>query len=244
MIKLIPASALSMVLLAASPVAVRAEGASVATAAAQPAESVLNLSAYGEVRVAPDQASITLGVQTKAETAGEAMRQNAVQMNQVMAALRRAGLADKAIQTSNLSLEPQYTYVQDKPPLLNGYQASNDVVITVDDLAKLGSVLDAVVAAGANQVNGISFGLRDPNAAQDAARLAAVKALRAKADLYARATGYRLGRLISLTEGGGYMPEPYRPVMAMAAKASAPTPVSPGELSVRIDVSALYGLTQ
>ena len=205
--------------------------------------TTLDLSAFGEVKTAPDQATITLGVQSKAITAADAMRQNAQQMSRVIAALRQAGVGEKSIQTSNLSLDAQYAYDPNQPPRLTGYQASNDVLITVDDLTKLGSILDAAVASGANQVNGISFGLKDAEASEAAARLAAVKALRAKADLYAGATGYHVTRLISLSEGGGYAPGPIRPMMAMARLASAPeTPVSPGELTVRVDVSGSYAL--
>jgi uncharacterized protein YggE len=209
--------------------------------ASRPFEATtLNLSADGQVRAAPDQATITLGVQTKADTAGAAMTQNAQRMNAVMAALRRAGIAERDIQTSNLSLEAQYTYVQNAPQQLNGYQAANDVTITVEDLARLGPAIDAVTAAGANQINGVSFGLKDPQAAEDQARLAAVKALRAKAELYAQATGYHVTRLVSLSEGGGYAPEPVR-LMKPMVRAEA-TPVSAGELTVQISVNAVYEL--
>jgi uncharacterized protein YggE len=248
MFKVSPAFATAALLLAASPLTAHAQTAS--GAAPGGAErmfdaTTLDLSAYGETKVAPDEATITLGVQTKAATATGAMQQNAAQMNRIMGALRNAGIPEKDIQTSGLSLDAQYTYQQNQAPLLNGYQASNEVVITVEDLAKLGSVLDSAVAAGANQINGVSFGLKDSQAANDAARLAAVKGLRAKADLYAQATGYRVARLVSLSEGGGYAPQPIRPVMALA-KAAAPmaTPVAPGELTVRIDVTGLYELAR
>ena len=214
------------------------------TAAADPAfaATTLNITADGEVKAAPDQATITLGVQQKAATAAQAMAADAAQMNQVMAALRRAGLGDRDIQTSNISLAAQYDYEQNQPPRLTGYLASNDVTITVGDLKRLGPTLDAVVAAGANQINGVSFGLKDPLAAEDAARRAAVTALRAKADLYAQATGYHVARLVNLSEGGGYSPGPVR-VMAFAkAPGAAPTPVSAGELTVRISVTGVYEL--
>ncbi len=101
--------------------------------------------------------------------------------------------------------------------------------------------MDAVVAAGANQINGIAFGLANARAAEDAARKVAVQALSAKAALYAEATGTRLVRLVNLAEGGGYTPQPPRPMFRMAAMAdAAPTPVQPGELSVRIDVTGMY----
>lgn len=205
--------------------------------------TTLHLEASGEAKATPDMASITLGVTTQAPGAAQAMRANAERMSAILAGLRAQGLAERDIQTSNLSLNAQYVYAQNEPPKLSGYQASNDVSVTVRDLAKLGPVIDAVSAAGANQINGISFGLKDPQGAQDEARRAAVKALNAKADLYAQATGYRIVRLLSLSEGGGEPPMRPGPVFAMA-KAAAPTPVEAGELNVRIDVSAVYELAK
>lgn len=229
-------------------------GALLASAAALPAyaaddaafrATTLNLSASGESKVAPDLATITLGVQTDGATAAGAMGANAAQMTKVIAALRKAGIAERDIQTSNLSVNPQYVYVENNPPKLNGYQASNQVTIQVRDLAKLGQTVDATVNAGATNVGGISFGLQDPQAAEDKARLDAVKALQAKADLYARATGYKIVRLVSLGEGGGYTPAPPMPMFAMAKMERADsTPVSAGELKVRVDVSAVYELAK
>ena len=132
--------------------------------------TTLNLAAYGEVSRKPDMATISTGVQTEAPTAAEALRLNAVRMNQVIAALKRGGIADRDIQTSGLSLNPQYVYQENLPPKLTGYQASNQVTIVVRDLTKLGQAVDAVVGAGANTVGGISFGLQSSDAANDAAR--------------------------------------------------------------------------
>lgn len=209
--------------------------------------TTLNLAAHGETRVAPDKATITLGVQTEAPTAAGAMSANNERMNSVVAALRKAGIAEKDIQTSGLNLSPQYDYVEREPPRLRGYQASNLVTITVNDLARLGPAVDATVKAGANQVHGISFGLKNPTAAENAAREEAVKALAAKAELYARATGHRVGRLVNLSEGGG-SGVPFPPPMPVAAFArmekADSTPISAGELNIRIDVTGLYELTK
>jgi uncharacterized protein YggE len=192
-------------------------------------------------------ATISLGVMTAGRTAQAAMQANALKMTQVVEALKRAGVAGKDIQTSNLNLNPQYAYVENQPPRLTGYQASNQVTVTVHDLARLGQAVDATVTAGANQVHGISFGLDDPTAAENAAREAAVKALAAKADLYARATGHRILRLVTLSEGASSYPMP--PPMPMAEMASmrmqkADTSISPGEMKVRVDVTGLYELTR
>jgi uncharacterized protein YggE len=222
---------------------VMAQTASAADAMFQ--ATTLNLSAYGEVKTAPDMATITLGVLTEAPTAAAAMQANAQKMPQEMATLKKAGIAERDIQTSNLNLNPKYVYVQNEEPRLTGYQASNQVTITVRDLSKLGAAVDASVSAGANQVQNISFGLTDATEAENEARQKAVKALAAKADLYAQATGHRVQRLVSLSEAGGYAPQPPMPMMrfkseAMAADASSP--VAPGELRVRIDISGLYEL--
>lgn len=208
--------------------------------------TTFNLSATGETRVAPNMASISLGVMTEGKTAAEALAANATRMTVVMATLKKAAIAEKDIQTSNLSVNPQYRYVENQPAVLIGYQVSNQVTVVVRDLKKLGAAVDATVNAGANQVNGISFGLSDPSAAETAAREAAVRALTAKADLYARATGYRILRLVTLSEGGGYSPQPPMPLaaMAMRGKAEDSSPVSGGELSVRIDISAVFELTR
>jgi len=207
--------------------------------------TTLNLAAYGEVKAEPDMATITVGVVTEAPTAVAAMEQNRVRMNQVVATLKKAGLAERDIQTSNISLNPQYVYVQNEQPKLTGYQATNQVTIIVNELARLGAAIDATVSAGANNVQGISFGLKDPTSAENQARQKAVRALQAKADLYAQATGHRVSRLVSLSEGGGYSPPPPMP-MAMMARAEKfdATSVSPGQLSVRVDVSGLYELAR
>ena len=220
-----------------------AQGPSTAGEAAFRA-TTLALSAYGEVKLAPDQATISLGVTTDAATAQAAMQANAQQMGQVLAALRGAGVAVRDVQTAQIGVEPQYAYEQNLPPRLTGYRATDQLSVTVRDLARLGATVDAAVSAGANQAGGVSFGLADPTAAEDAARGAAVKALTAKAQLYAQATGYRLLRLVSLQEGGGGgMPSAPMP-MAAARFEKAETPVAPGELRVRIDVTGLYELAR
>jgi uncharacterized protein YggE len=241
-VALVASAALAGVLLAAAAaLPARAQSASDAAFRA----TTLNLSAFGETAIAPDLATITLGVQNDAPTAAQALSANAAQMARVVAALKKAGIAERDIQTSTLTVSPQYVYEQNQPPRLNGYQASNQVTLQVRDLARLGQTVDATVSAGATNVGGISFGLQDPKTAEDAARLEAVKALQAKADLYARASGYHLVRLVNLAEGGGYAPAPPVPMYAMAKREMADSsPVSGGELKVRIDVSATYELAK
>jgi uncharacterized protein YggE len=230
---------------AAAALLLAAAGASVAqtmpASGDHPDQTTLALTVTGQTKITPDEATITLGVQTSAPTAQDAMRENAARMTAVVGALHAAGIVDKDIQTSNLSLAAQYDYPQNQPARLTGYQATNEVAITVEDIGKLGGVIDAVTTAGANQVNSISFGLRDPTTAENQARLDAVRQLKARADLYAQATGYHIVRLLNLVEGGSARVQPV-PVMAMARMQApqAQTPVQSGELTVEVMVSASY----
>ena len=241
---LIHASALALALAVSAPTLAQAQ--TMPDIQALVAAPTFSLSASGEVRIAPDMATITTGVQTQAATAQEAMAQNRAQMNQVIAALRRQGIEERDIQTSGLNLNAVYDYPQNEQPRLRGYQASNQVTIRVRDLDNLGRSIDAVVSAGANQINGIAFGLSDPRAAEDQARRAAVQALQAKAQLYADATGLRLVGLRTLSEGGGYQPP--APVMYARAEAmdmaGGSTPVQGGELVIRIDITGVYEVSR
>jgi uncharacterized protein YggE len=214
-----------------------------AALAAEP--SLLTLSASGETRLAPDMATVTLGVTATAPTAAAAMQQDASLMNGVIAALRRQGVDERDIQTSGFNVQAQYTFSQNQPRRLDGYQAANQVSVAVHDLTRLGAVLDGVAAGGANEINNVSFGLKDPAAAEDEARVRAVAALKAKADLYARATGYTLGRLVSLSEGGGGdTPNPTRLMEVVVTAVRKSTPVEAGELAVRIEVHGVYEMAR
>ena len=147
-------AAAAILILACPPALARAADAGEAAFHA----TTLNLQAYGEVKAVPDMAQITLGVTTLAPTAADAMRQNAARMGDIIAALKRQGLGDRDIQTSNLNLNPQYVYTQNQAAKLTGYQASNDVTVAVRDLQRLGPVIDAVSAAGSH---GPSSGVRE-----------------------------------------------------------------------------------
>jgi len=240
------AASLSALILAGSAAAASAQTTTPVVADTMFRATTLNLSAYGETRVAPDMATISLGVQNEAPTAAQAIRDNAIKMSRVIAALKKAGLSDREIQTSSLSLNPQYVYQENLPPRLTGYQASNQVTVIVHELNRAGEMVDATVNAGADTVGGISFGIDNPLQAENAARLEAVDALRAKAELYAKAMGYRVARLVTMNEGSSYAPPPPpMPMMAMAKmERDASTPVSAGEMKVRVDVSATYELTR
>ncbi len=211
--------------------------------AAQFTATTLNLSATGEVRAPPDLAVLSLGVQADAPTAAAAFSQARAQMNAIVATLRSRGVSAADVQTTELDLQAQYEGGDgDKPRRLTGYQATNTVTARLHDLGRVGAVVDALVSAGANRINGISFQLDDPTAVEDEARRRAVMALQAKAALYAQAMGYRLQRLVSLSDGSSGYSGPPRPVFAMRSLARPSTPVAAGELTVSASLSATYEL--
>lgn len=201
----------------------------------------LDISATGEVTRVPDLAIISAGVQTLQPTATGAIEENATRMERVRAALKRAGIADKDIQTSSINLNPEYRYVENQPPRLTGYRATNTVNVKFRDLKRTGAILDALVAEGANQINGPSLTIDKPESAYDEARVKAIAAGQARAELYARALGKRVVRLLSVSEGGGiHVPPPMPYMREMAAQApAAKTEIDPGtqELSVSLSMS-------
>lgn len=230
-------------------------GLSLASAAvAQPAPTTivssvggtrLDIAATGEVARVPDIALISAGVMTRAATAGEAIRSNAERIESVRAALRRAGVAERDLQTSTLSLNPDYRYDQNQPPQLTGYNASNQLTIRFRDIRRAGAILDALVAAGANTISGPSFTLDKPEEALDEARTKALGIGRARAELYARSLGMRVVRLVSVSEyGGGYAPPPPPPPATMSADAAAVsrTEIVPGEQRTQVTLSMSFEL--
>ena len=203
----------------------------------------LDIAATGEVTRVPDLAVISTGVVTRATGATAAIRANAARMERVRAALKSAGIADRDIQTSSINLNPEYSYQQNKPPVLTGYTASNQVSVRFRDIGETGKILDALVAEGANQINGPSLTIEKPEAAMDEARLKAIANGRARADLYARGLGMRVVRLLSVSESGGYGGRPPMPMVAMAAaERSADTKIDPGEQQVQVSVVMSFEL--
>lgn len=204
----------------------------------------LDIVATGETKRVPDVAVISAGVVTQAADAAGAMRENAQRMAGVVAALRKAGVAERDIATATISLNPQYRYGENVPPVITGYQATNTVSIRFRDIAKSGTILDALVAQGANQINGPSLQIDKPEAAEDEARTDAIRKARARAELYAAAAGLKVKRILSISESGGYAPPP-PPIAfvrsAMAGK-EADSMVVAGEQSVGITVSVSFEL--
>lgn len=214
--------------------------------------AVLTVSAEGRSTRKPDLAVFTAGVTSSGKTAGAALSANAADMTRVIAALKRAGIADKDIQTSNLSLNPVYADMSRQPaspleqqvPQIIGYQVSNQVSVRQRNLADFGRTIDTLVSSGANQVNGPSFSMDEPDGALDEARVEAMKKARERAKLYAGAAGLKVVRILSISESGGYAPQP--PVLyaraAMADMGGASTPVAAGEVAMQASVTVLFEL--
>ena len=177
-------------------------------------ETTITLTGKGTVDHAPDIAMISVGVQVEAKTAAEAMQQQAEKMNGVFAAVKAAGIADRDMQTGQLSLNPVYEYPNNARPRLTGYQASNQINIKVRKLDTLGKTLDAVVKGGGNTINGVSFSIDQPDKFQNDARIEAIRDAAAKAELYAQAVGYKVKRIVTISEQD-YYPQPVPMMMQM-----------------------------
>ena len=205
----------------------------------------LDISATGSVSRVPDLAIISAGVITRSPTATGAIADNATRMERVRAALRRAGIEDRDIQTSSISLNPDYRYQEGQPPVLTGYQASNNVSVKFRDIRNSGKILDALVAQGANQINGPNLTIDKPEGAYDEARVKAIAVGRARAELYARALGMRVTRLLSVSEGGGFArpPMPYgADSIQVTGSRVAKTEIDPGSQDIDVTLSMSFEL--
>lgn len=215
-------------------------------AAAQASENTtLSLQVSGEVVGVPDIAQVQAGVVTDGADAATALAANNKAMARVVAALKKNGIASRDIQTSRVSLQPRYVHVPNQEPKLTGFQATNQVQLRLRDVSKAGAVLDALVAEGANQIQGPDFSFDKPEPLLDEARSKAVKTAMARAKLYADAAGLRVARVVKIDEQGGY-----RPPMPIARMAAAPemakadsTPFEAGEASVSVQLSVTFELS-
>jgi uncharacterized protein YggE len=211
---------------------------------AQPVPSGLSVVGEATVKAEPDVAYVTTGVQTRGQTARQAQDENTRKMNDILAAIKRLGVADADIRTSGINLHPNYGR---QPDQIEGYIATNSVTITVQDVRRVGEVLDATVTAGANQAGGIQFSIKDDTQLRRQALDQAVKAARVRADAIAGAAGLRVTTIQSLTDvssGAAAPPMPMpRVAQSMAADAaSGPVPVQPGQLAVTARVQVVYSL--
>jgi uncharacterized protein len=201
----------------------------------------LGVTGIGEVSVAPDMATLRIGVETRGDSAAAAVAANNQAAQAIIATIKVNGVADKDIQTSNFSVSPVYdetSYQRPGGPRIIGYQAMNQVVARVRDLDQLPGLLDATVGSGANRIDGLEFGLADDTATADEARRLAVEDARRKAEVYAGAAGVRLGAIRSIGEGGGG-PIPFYD-RAMRAEAAASVPIERGQTTVTASVHIVW----
>jgi hypothetical protein len=228
--------------------------ASVLPALAQDSENVSKLVVQGEGKfyAAPDVASITLGVETRNASAAAAVTENAILMNRTIEALRAAGIEERDIQTSNfrLTTRPEEPKAMDAASTgdENGeaappeFIATNQVTVRLNNTDDVGKVLDAAVAAGSNSIQGISFNLRDPAPAKDAALTMAIEDASRKAGVAAAAAGVELGRIMEVSEGYSFVSARSEVAFSVAADATS-TPIQPGEMEVTASVTMTYEIS-
>ena len=217
---------------------------------AKPREPVISVTGDGESSVAPDMAIVNLAVVKQAKTAREALDENNKAMNDVLAALKSGGIAERDLQTSGFSIQPQYNYPQpvdgqQQQPQLIGYQTINSVTVRLRDLAKLGAVIDQSVTLGINQGGEIQFTNDKPDAAIEEARKAAVADAVKRAKTLSEAAGVKLGRILEINENvPRAMPQPVYRATMMKEASDAAVPVQGGENNYNVSVTVTFAIEQ
>jgi uncharacterized protein len=203
--------------------------------------SAISVTGEAQVSAPPDLAQLDAGVASDGKTAREAAEANNAAMSKVLAALKGAGLEDKDYQTSRLSLQPQYAPNRPGPSPIVGYRASNRVSIKLHDVAKVASVIDTLVTAGANDVGNINFAVTQASKLLDDAREKAIADARRKAEIYAKAAGVTLGAPLSISEEGAPAPV-FRAKMMRAAPMETSTPIAQGEETLSVTVAVTWAI--
>jgi len=199
--------------------------------------SVVVASGEAVVKRAPDRAFVSIAAESRARTSRDAQLVNAEAMTTVLAKLKSAGIPGDAIQTTGYDIQPEFDYANGKQTV-RGYVARNSIEVRVDELPKLGDILDIAVGAGATSVAGVRFDLKDRTGAEREALRRAVEDARARADAAAAGAGLKVERVVRIEEQRASVMPPPRPVMAMRAEAQGPTtPVVAGELEIRAAVT-------
>jgi uncharacterized protein YggE len=210
----------------------------------EPSLRTIRVMGEGKTGVAPDVALVMLGDETSAKTLAEASERSTAKMTKIIGVVKSHGVAERDIQTRHYDVSVERRFDKNGGNgEITGYRVVNQVQVKVRDLKKVGTLLDQVIAAGASNINGITFTKDDPSAARSQARTAAVASARVKAEELARAAGVKLGDLLLLTEvsGGDATPAP-RAMMMKAMDAGGQVPVEVGELEIRVSVQAIYGI--
>ncbi len=206
---------------------------------------VIELSVSEQVDSAPDTATFSTGVETKAKTATEALRQNSVQARAVIDRLKSLGIAEKDIQTTGINLRADYEYDQERREnRFVGYVVSNQVTATVHEISELGKILDAIVSSGATNLNGPTFSIDDDSKVKEVARERALANAKSRAISYARSEGYTGVRVLSINEG--ISNQSYAPMARMKndVAASARPPVEPGQVGTVVSLNITYEMTR
>lgn len=246
-------AALAALAVSAIPLAGTAQAQNIEGPRMAPESTLLSVDATGKVSSKPDVATFLAGVATTGKTAGEALSANSVAMNRVISALKKTGVADRDIQTSNLNVQPVYANnnsntprpvdeLEDQTPRIVGYRANNQVIVKQRNLKDYGKVIDTLVSSGANQVSGPDFQITQEDAALDTARRDAVAKARARAQLYASAAGLQVKRIVSINEGSSYRPAPQMAYARAAMDKAESTPVEAGEVELQVNVSVVFEL--
>ena len=231
-----------------------------------PGATLLSITAEGQSRRTPDLALFSAWVVTQGSNAAAALSATAERMDRVIAALKRAGIEDRDMQTSAVSLQPRYSdperdaqirarelrqpYIppaEPAAPQIIGYDARNTLQIRVRRLERMGRIIDTLVTEGANQIDGPSFTVDDQRASLDSARTEAMAEAKARAELYARAAGLKVARIVSIAEGGGYFPVQQVVVtgrLAGAPPPPPPTPIAAGEVALGVSLSVQFELVR
>src|SRR5687767_6294639 len=228
--------------------AVASSGTARAQESSRPIVPQIMTSAHGEVRVSPDKATINIGVQTRATTAAAAATQNSQKQRAVIDAIKAKGVPADQITTSNFNVIPETRYDREgqQAPRTTSYLVMNSITVELKRIDQVGPVIDAVLAAGANQINSLNFGIQNPDSARRAALAQAVAKSRADAEVMARAAGGSLGPLIEMSAGESYIPRPPIPFAAeqRMAVAKADVPIEAGLETIVANVTARWQFLQ
>lgn len=197
----------------------------------------LSVDGQGTGTAAPDMATVTIGVTTQGKDAAKAQNDNAWVSNQIQAAVRGLGIAEKDIQTRNYSFYPNYSTDKDRRNEVTGYTVNNSVIVVVRDIKLTGKVIDAALNNGANEINSLDFSASDTKAVRKVALLNAVQDARDKADIIAKGLGKRIVGIQNVSESTGYIEtRRFGGNMLMAVAKDAATPIAPGSLSLTANV--------
>ena len=202
---------------------------------------VITIESTGSVAFRPDQATISVGVEVEAPTAEEALRTNSDNMRALFGVLEQMGISEDSLRTTQLSVYPRWDNRRnaiEKPMEIVAFAATNTLEIRINDLDRLGTILDALIDAGANRIHGVRFGVQSPDPHLDEARRRAVAEARRRAELYAEAAGMQLGALLTLSESSGAV----QPMVKMEAMALDAVPVAEGSLTLSASITVTYAL--